>query len=270
MKNRIIELLKKHKKRIVAYGIIGFVICLLIVQVPYWIGSIKTIIRTDFEAADVLAFLGSFLSALGTVILGWIAVKQADQANEISDRLLKIEEQRYIDEHKPIVVVDWVKLHDSLYGNIAKNVNYTGRLYYVNSPLYDLNAKDGFWEINIINTGCTGIYNCIVEKVISIPEELILDCSCSESGARPFNLKISENMELNLYVNLDVIERYAQKKIETIMLQLRCINDFGEKYRITLSVSGNAIEYTNRYEQMLIPTPHSVKWDIKCEKINDN
>ena len=26
-----------------------------------------------------------------------------------------------------------------------------------------------------------------------------------------------------------------------------------------------SVEYTDRYEKMLIPTPHSVKWELECE-----
>lgn len=269
MEKKILELLKKYKRKIISYGILCFVICLLIVQIPYWIGDVKTIIWTDFSAEAVLGFLGDFISATGTVVLGWIAMKQTDYANEISDRVLKLEERKYDDDHKPAIILDWVKLHDSSYREIAHNVSYQGRLYYVNSPNYGPNTKDGYWEMNIINTGTTGIYNCVVEKVSSVPEELKIDCIAGDSWDAPFNLKPGENMELNLYVNPDIIERYAQKKIESITIRLKCINNFGEKYRITFTVAGRAIEYTNRYEQMLIPTPHSVKWEMQCELVKE-
>lgn len=265
MENNILELLKKYKWKIVLFGILCFGLCLLVVQIPYWIGDIKTMIWTDFSAESVLGFLGDFLSAAGTVILGWVAMKQTDYANKISDRLLMLEERRYNDEHKPAIVLDWVKLHDSSYRKIAMNVAYPGRLYYVDSPNYDPNTKDGFWEMNIINTGTTGIYNCVVEKVSSVPDELKIDCIAGDIWDAPFNLKPGESMELNLYVNPDIIERYAQKKIESITLRLRCINNFGEKYCMTFTVAGRAKEYTDRYEKMLIPTPHSVKWEMECE-----
>ena len=40
-------------------------------------------------------------------------MKQTEEANAISDRLLQLEERKYNAEHEPTVVVDWVKLHNS-------------------------------------------------------------------------------------------------------------------------------------------------------------
>lgn len=49
---------------------------------------------TMWGAEDVLNFYGTFLAFIGTVSLGFVAYKQNEKANAISDRLLRIEEER--------------------------------------------------------------------------------------------------------------------------------------------------------------------------------
>ena len=266
MEDKILNLLKTYKRKIVKYGIIIFILCLFTVQLPYWIGDIKTIIQTDFSASDVLGFLGNFLASFGTIVLGYVTMKQTEEANAISDRLLQLEERKYNAEHEPTVVVDWVKLHNSSYHSVANNIKFPGRLYYVDSPKYNPNDRDGYWEIRIINTGITGLYNCDIMRISSDPEEL----QYCEIDPIPFNLKAGECIDLALYLNSDIVERYAQRKIKAVSIVLKCINNFGEKYLITLVVSGNCVLFGNRYEEMLIPNVHPIKWKVKSELVEDN
>ena len=64
----MLDVLKKYKYQVIKYAIIVFIGSLLIVQLPYWLGDIVTIIRTDFEPADILGFLGDYISAFGTIV----------------------------------------------------------------------------------------------------------------------------------------------------------------------------------------------------------
>ena len=40
----VLEILKKYRRKIIMYGIIGFIGCIFIIQFPYWIGESKAII----------------------------------------------------------------------------------------------------------------------------------------------------------------------------------------------------------------------------------
>lgn len=94
MEAKIIEWLKIHRKKIILYSFIGFVVVfnigLLFVQVPYWIGNKVPLIKTDFYPEDVLSFLGDFISAAGTIILGIIAIIQTDKAYELANDANKV------------------------------------------------------------------------------------------------------------------------------------------------------------------------------------
>ncbi len=47
---------------------------------------------TLWKAKDLLSYFGAVISAIGTIFIGIIAFKQNNRANDISDRLLKLQE----------------------------------------------------------------------------------------------------------------------------------------------------------------------------------
>lgn len=72
----------------------------------------------DVNSGDLLNFYGSLLSFIGTIVLGVVASHQSWKANRLSERLLKIEEERYL----PIVDIQEVmqlpsELADDTYNN---------------------------------------------------------------------------------------------------------------------------------------------------------
>ncbi|MBR4035538.1 MAG: hypothetical protein IKJ05_02250 [Oscillospiraceae bacterium] len=97
METKMIEWLKTHRKKIILYSLIGFVVIfnigLLFVQVPYWIGNKVPLIKTDLYPADVLSFLGDFISAAGTIILGIIAIIQTAKAYKLTNDANNISEE---------------------------------------------------------------------------------------------------------------------------------------------------------------------------------
>jgi len=74
--------------------------------------------KTSWGASDVLAFYGSFLSFVGTVLLGVVALYQSYKANCLSERLLKLEEEKNIPIVDIIEIIDEPKdLPDNTYRN---------------------------------------------------------------------------------------------------------------------------------------------------------
>ena len=150
----MLEVLKKYKYQIIKFAIMFFLGSLFVVQLPYWLGDIKVLIQTDFEASDILGFLGDYISAFGTIVLGWIAIKQTDKANSISDRVAELELAKHEETHRPVILIDWVKLHDSSYNDIACNVGFGGQINYIDGKFEQgINEERQCIEINLINTG---------------------------------------------------------------------------------------------------------------------
>lgn len=248
----------------VLVAIIVFIIFLLVVQVPYWIGDNCLIIKTDFTASDVLSFLGTYVAAVGTIYLGSITIKQTQKANDISNRVLDLEEKRYKEDHQPVITIDCVNLHDESFNSVAKNASYQGRVYYVDANhLNTINDERACFEIKVVNTGRTGLYNCIIKEIVSFPEEFKYSTSNIDSAkAAPFNLATGENIALNLFLYSHTIELFAKNTIKKVTIVLECTNDFNEKFQMLLTISGSIILCGNRYEKMLVPTPHPIIWNL--------
>lgn len=267
----MLDLLNKHKKTLFKYILVAFIASLLIVQIPYWIGKWWLIIPTDFEASDVLSFLGDFISAIGTILLGWYAIIQTDKANDTNDRLLAIEEQRYQEDHQPVIVVDSVILHNTsfkntpLYLDANKQYDTGSRLYYVDAAFEkSVNEERACIEIKITNTGRTGIYNCQIKSISSVPEELKYGIQNIDSfHSASFSLSPSNSMPIHLYVYPNVIERFSIMNLNQIKITLECVNNYNEKYIIALTIKGDCELYSPRYEDMLVPTQHPVVWDVQ-------
>lgn len=271
MRGIVLSLLKKHLKKIIygiIFGIIGFVGCLFVVQFPYWIGESRVLIRTHFGAADVLGFLGDYITAFGTLTLGLIAIKQTEKANSISDKVAELEAAKHKEEHDPVILIDWVKLHDFSYNQIACKVGFDGQLHYIDAKFEnDINEERQCIEINFINTGRSGIYNCKLEEVSSQPDELKGRSAFTGVSDAPFSLETGKNLKLNLFVYPNAVERFAIREIEKIRLVFSCVNDFNEKYNLIFDIEG-AIKLlgNNRCDAQLVPSTHPVKWIFKTEK----
>lgn len=72
----------------IIFGISIFAVPIIINE-SYKINSGYT---TLWEAKDLLLYFGSVISAIGTIFIGMIAFKQNSRANDINDRLLRLQE----------------------------------------------------------------------------------------------------------------------------------------------------------------------------------
>lgn len=261
------SLLKFSLKEILVIGIIFFLLFLFTIQLPYRIGEHLTIIKTPFEAADVLGFLGDYLSAFGALILGLVAIQQADKANLVSDRVANLEKSRYKEEHDPVVLIEWVKLHSPYYNKDACNIASDGKRYFIDASYEsNVNEERQCIEINFTNTGHCGIYNCQLESVSSHPEELKRASVLSGVLDSPFSLKPGKDLKLNLFVYPNVAKRFATKEIQKIKLTFSCVNSFNEKYNLFFEIEGTThLMGVYQYEEQLVHCQHPVNFNFKAE-----
>lgn len=228
----MLKLIKDNKNKIIKYAVAIFIGSILIIQIPYWVGNFKLLILTDFTAGDILGFLGDFMSAIGTVVLGWVAIMQADKANDISNRVLSLEEKRYTEDHVPAVTVEFVKLREGEY-NIPLNLNFVGRTYILTHS----NTEKAFIEIELINTGKCAIYGCELNKVL-LDDQLFDNKIEKISGSflnRQFNL-IDNNMKFFLCLEEKYVEDFAKGVIKKLKIEFDCKNGFGEKYKLEINI----------------------------------
>ena len=82
---------------------------MLIIGVPLIINALYQAngpIKTAWNAADVLGYYGTILSFVGTVVLGIIAVWQTRKANDLSEHMLNLE------ENKSVPMVDLCQINE--------------------------------------------------------------------------------------------------------------------------------------------------------------
>lgn len=90
----------KKKNWFLSWGIWILVVILgsiFVTLIVHWIYPVEPkdmgkIIRTNISAGELLMFVGSFLAFVGTVFLGTVALKQNINSNDVSRRMLTIQE----------------------------------------------------------------------------------------------------------------------------------------------------------------------------------
>lgn len=238
----MLDMLKKKKATIIKWSIGGFIFSLFAIQVLYWIGRTNTItIYTDFQAGDVLGFLGDYLSFIGAVVLGWIAIMQSDKANDISKRVLSFEEKHYEEDHKPVVVMNSVKLYKEEQADCA-SFKYDGRTYMLNID----NNKKAYIELEIMSPGGGGVFNCELQHVMwgeSKIDNRMQDIMGSKLS-RAFNLS-SKEFKIAFRLDEADIARFAQKQITVVHFVFTCLNKYNEIYEIDLELTGKVNQMGN-------------------------
>lgn len=90
---------KSLTMRQIILGVLLIVFAIASLVVPFAINELYkkgTGYVTLWNAADVLAFYGSYLSFLGTVILGIVAIYQNKKAYKLNEQLQKLQQAQYI------------------------------------------------------------------------------------------------------------------------------------------------------------------------------
>ena len=81
--------------------LIASVVFLIVIQVLFSIPAPCKWLEAVWEAGDLISFVG-------TIVLGYVAVSQTQRANKMSERLMDIENNRYMLEVRPFfMVIDW-------------------------------------------------------------------------------------------------------------------------------------------------------------------
>ncbi len=99
------KFLKKHKKAIILWALIGFFIPIIIVHLLFkWYSGIDFLVA-EWSAGDLLSYMGTILTFIGTIVLSVLALQASNKANELSKKVIEIEQDRYRLEMRPFVIV---------------------------------------------------------------------------------------------------------------------------------------------------------------------
>jgi len=194
--------------------------------------------NTNFSANDWLSFYGSFLAFIGTAVLGYVAISQTEKANNISGRLLVIEETK----HMPIV--------DIAYGGFIEQNKH--RIQLRNTGNTDIRRIAFLNGLNV-----NDVVDLRVETHTSIECEFISDFSIvAPTKTQDINIKAKGQSKEVLVMEIENI--FGGKFFETASFSLVQI-----EYNSPMCINGQPpVKSTYGIEDIVI--------DIKPKRSNPN
>ena len=77
------EFLKKYKKMLICIFLIGFIVPMIIVHCLFKWHSGNDFLTAEWTAGELLEYIGTMISFLGTIVLGALALQASQIANEL-------------------------------------------------------------------------------------------------------------------------------------------------------------------------------------------
>lgn len=112
IKNKLMKFWKQYKRKIIKWTLIGFFAPLIIVHVLFkWYSGVDFFVA-EWEAGDLLGYIGTMLTFVSTIILSVLALRASNKANALSGKVIEIEQDRYRLEMRPFVLVSNWKAHE--------------------------------------------------------------------------------------------------------------------------------------------------------------
>ena len=108
----VLETLKKHKKKIILTTFICFITPLLIIHCLFkWYSGFEFLVA-EWTAGELLGYVGTMLSFVGTVVLGVLALQASQKANKLSEKVIDLEKDKYRLELRPFALVSNWKAYE--------------------------------------------------------------------------------------------------------------------------------------------------------------
>ena len=205
---------------------------------------------TMWGAEDVLSFYGDYLSFLGTLILGAITVFQTKKANDISDRLLHIEENRDRQEETPFVVVcNWMAVPKE-----KNEIIYSPQMLYVGVD--EETNKYICLQLEFVNTSRTYV-QLEYSAVHFSNQKLKWKHEYTSTSNTKLHILPHDTAEINFYAS----EKFWGKFInEKMVMEFILINGLGKRYKETFQL---LILEMKKYDEKIFPKTKG--WYLLCE-----
>ncbi|WP_047338878.1 hypothetical protein [Enterococcus cecorum] len=208
------EMQKSNNKRI----LIILVIFILIVSVPILINVLYKYFSGDktlWDASDLLSYYGTVISAMGTIILGYIAWKQ-------NERLLALEESSFLTENSVISLLEEINIKDI--NGLACNLdNHLEQVVITNDALKEI--ENNYASISII-CKIKPMNNMKHIPVVHVENISIIRCQISDKvdsyiHAREFDKKYSNVAMSRCYDQFQITILLSKNEKEDLLNSLR-------------------------------------------------
>ncbi len=216
--------MKKNKQwfiwLIVSITFLGFTQLLFSISAPC------KYLEAVWEAGDLISFVG-------TMVLGFVAINQTQQANKMSERLMDIESNRYMLEIRPFVMVtDW----KSYELNADKLIFNPDKLYIC---IEEHNNDETAIGIGLQLQNTTDSF-LTVEYCDGYSEKVKWLNSASNQPNRKLRMLAGENREIIFYANSDFMKSLQGNSITIeFILENRFAERYKESFNLIITASSN-------------------------------
>lgn len=105
---KILDYIKKHKRGVIITAIIVAIAPVILVHVFFKIQAPCDLLSAEWSAGSILDYIATLFSAFATICLSIFALESSEKANELSQKVTEIEQDRYHLELRPFVLLtDW-------------------------------------------------------------------------------------------------------------------------------------------------------------------
>lgn len=225
--------LKKYKWPLVIATIL-LVIAPIFINFLFQKEAIFPIFSVDWSASDALAYFGSIVGGFGTILLGWITIRQTNQINKMAL------EKENANIKRPFFIIKGVISHETD-GNKSWKICQNGYVYHY--------SKSHHAFIEVINVG-DGVANNLIIDPWGIGDPPKKDrpsfCIAPQQGCNvPVYLTASLRHEGTKYITLIYENLLGYSYSQTIEL---CVNFAPEIVSIDEIETGEVVpEYEEQY-----------------------
>lgn len=221
---------RKNKFKNFLYGITAlaiFFLPLLIVHLLFKWNSNVDFWSAEWSAGDVLSYIGTMLTFLGTIALSYMAVKASNKANELSQKVIDMEMNNYKLDLRPFVLVsDWDAFKiscEELIDNPTKKYIQIGK--YQSGDAVGLAIK----FTNTSNSCITVQYSTGISRN---PELNWTNAAVNQTNLK-MTLSPGESDEFVFYAMQDFMEKQVGQSIK---LELILENRFSKRYKESVTI----------------------------------
>lgn len=212
----------KYKKAIVVWGLIGFFVPLIVVHLLFkWYSGIDFFVA-EWDAGDVLGYIGTILTFVGTIILSILALQASNKANELSKKVIEIEQDRNRLELRPFVLVSNWKAYEV----DSKELIDDPKEKYIQIGKYNTGVALGL-ELELTNTTQSCITVQYSKGIVRDPELCWSNAAVNQENLK-MTLSPGTKDKFIFYALPDFMEKQVGKPV-TVELTLE--NRFSERYK---------------------------------------
>ena len=240
MKN-IMSIIKKHPCITVMIILAIFSVPLLIVHVLFKMKTETEFLVAEWTAGELLGYISSTLSFLGTILLGIMAFNSSENANALSKRITDLEQDRYKLDLRPFVLLtNW-----KAYVLTQQEIQYSPKKKYI--QIGEFNAQE-LLGLSLTLTNTTNSYISVKYLTGQSNGEKWKNSAVNQSNLK-MSLAPNESDEFIFYATKDDLKRLTSSAVD---IEFFLENRFSQRYKEKFTIIIASLTY--------LPTFSKTEW----------